>query len=40
MAGPPAPAKLSKRALDEAVAARLWETAERRTGVSVNSIKR
>lgn len=32
MTGPPAPGKLSKRAQDEAVAASLWETAERRTG--------
>ena len=39
MTGAPAPAKLSKRAQGEAVAARLWETAERRTGVSVKSIK-
>lgn len=36
MTGPPAPTKLSKRAQDEAVAARPWETAERRIGVSVD----
>lgn len=39
MTGSPAPAKLSKRAQDEAVAARLWETAERRTGASVKNIE-
>ncbi|WP_130485263.1 hypothetical protein [Microcella putealis] len=36
MTGPPAQAKLPKRAQDEAVAARLWETAELRTGASVD----
>lgn len=39
MTGAPAPAKLFKRAPDEGVAARLWETAERRTGVSIKSIE-
>lgn len=31
--GPPAPAKIPKRAQDEAVAARLWDESEKRTGV-------
>lgn len=31
--GPPAPAKIPKRAQDEAAAARLWEESEKRTGV-------
>lgn len=31
--GPPAPARIPKRAQDEAAAARLWEESEKRTGV-------
>ena len=33
LSGPPAPARISKRARDEAVAARLWDASERLTGV-------
>jgi NAD(P)-dependent dehydrogenase (short-subunit alcohol dehydrogenase family) len=33
MGGPPGPVRPSRRALDEAVAARLWEASERLTGV-------
>jgi len=34
MSGPPAPARISDRAKDEAVAARLWDVSEKLTGVS------
>ncbi len=34
LSGPPAPARISARAKDEAVAARLWEVSERLTGVT------
>ena len=32
--GPPAPARVSRRARDEAVAEKLWEASEKLTGVS------